>query len=83
MATRKSAEQKAVEIKKLREQGKSDAEIIAANPLLQAGFAWLVEHPEETPPEPKASKPKGSGAPAHNPKAVGSYGTEPRLPKLV
>lgn len=72
-----SAEKKADKIKKLRDEGKSDEDIIADNPDLQEGYEWLKNNKTEA-----SSKPKGSGPVDSDPTLTGDYGQEPRLPQL-
>ncbi len=79
---RMTKEQKAAEIRKLREAGMSDAQIIAQHSNLQAGYVWLQENPDT---EAKAEKPKqavGSGSMPAPMQPRRDYVAEFRTPQL-
>jgi hypothetical protein len=87
MPTPRNPQKKAAEIEKLRSQGKTDAQIIAADKNLHAGFVWLEENPGQSAtgdqPVPAApAKPRGSGPVARSLQPLGSYGGAVRLPQL-
>ncbi|MBA3679430.1 hypothetical protein H0W80_04595 [Candidatus Saccharibacteria bacterium] len=71
-----------MEIKKLRDGGMSDAQIIAEHSNLQAGYVWLKENPGFDAKAEKPKQPVGSGSMPANPQARQSYGAEFRTPQL-
>ncbi len=80
---RMTKEQKAAEIKKLRKSGMSDADIIAENGNLQAGFVWLKENPDSDAKAEKPKQPVGSGSMPATMQPAKGYAAEFRTPKLV
>lgn len=80
---RMTKEQKAAEIKKLRESGKSDADIIAENSNLQAGYVWLQENPDAKAEAKAPRRAVGSGSLPASMQPRQSYGAEFRTPTLT
>ncbi len=80
---RMTKEQKAAEIKRLRESGMSDAEIIAEHSVLQAGYVWLKENPSSDAKVEQPKRPVGSGSMPATMQTAKGYAAEFRTPKLV